>query len=80
MFIAANANMMIWVMTFIGNISNEYSTEYLRSSFKFFDENFLPLDQLPAFSVSNNPITQKPATKNMKQIGIQTISTIFVVG
>jgi len=58
-FITANTNQLVWLSTFIGNINNSYTLDYLWSTAKFFDFDFLPLDKLPEISISNQPITQK---------------------
>jgi len=81
MFIAANANQLIRISTFIGtgDVWNNYTAMYLWSTTQWFDVSFLPANELPAITISNTPITIKKSSGNLNQVGINTISTCFLI-
>ena len=58
LFISANMNQIVWFASFIGYVNNEYSLEYLWSTSKFLDYDFLPLNKLPKVTISNVEINQ----------------------
>ena len=81
MFISSNANMLTRLASFIGNISNDFSSEYLKSSSHFLDTNLVPLNIFPELNFAFITIRLIDPTNDQKLIGISTLSSIiFALG
>lgn len=78
MFVSANANQFIRLVSFVGYLNNSFAEYFLRSQSKFLDYDILNSKQLPSFTSNTSSSDQKPSNDQQLLVGISTLSTCYL--